>query len=245
MVDHIHIVGCPKTRLTKERFENVLEEGYKHVPTGKWLFNLGNSRFDREHIYEREGYTIINKVDNVYNCFNKKRMFRILIRNDVGCLKYFNFQVQEDIDLVRKYVRHGYAICLRANKRMRIVKTAADFERHYNNYTYATKVEDKLFEYRVVILHNKLVNIFIKNKHDNGFKYKQENCTFARLTLPDNDPVLATSLKAARVLGIDLCGVDILVNKNKEAKIIEVNSGNGMMSRTIKKILKILKSETK
>lgn len=244
MEDEIIVVGCPKTRLTREKFEEVIIE-YEKLPKGKWLFNLGNGNFmwEREHI--SNGFKIINKVENIKNCSNKKRMFEILTHNNVPCLEYFDLDNPTDIFYAKHAIAIGKILCLRRRKRLKRVDNLNSFNYHRDWYRYATTKENKRFEYRVVMLYNEPIVVFIKNPNDHIFKYKQEYCTFARITLPKDDSVLKVCKQATKALGIDMCGVDILVNKKGEAKIIEVNSGNGMAGRTIKKIMKLLRKNAK
>jgi len=237
--DDIHIVGCPKTRITKETFERIIEE-YDKLPSGKWLFNLGNGNFGGQGRYESEGYNIINKVNNIKNCSNKKRMFEILRQNKVPSLIYYDLNISQDRLRAMQHIRNGGIICLRRRKSLKRVKTLEGFNRLYQSYNYATAQENKRYEYRVVMLKDNVVVVYVKNPSLKVFKYKQEYCTFGRITLEKNSDILEVCKQSTKALGIDICGIDVLVNKKGQAKIIEVNSGNGMAGRTIKKIMKML-----
>lgn len=238
----IVLVGCPKTRITHETFEEIIET-YDKKPENDYLINLGNSNFGEENRYERRGYKIINRTRNMKNCSDKKKMFEILTSRGIDCLTYFDLDSHSDRESIRRCLRQGSEMCLRSKGKLFRIRTVQGFEHNYHRYRYATISERKRYEYRVVMLHNKVLTTFLKVPQEHTFMLKHRNCRFSRITLPREDDIYKICRQATQALGIDLCGIDVMVTVSGEAKIIEVNSGNGMMPATIKKILRTLRDE--
>lgn len=170
------------------------------------ILNLGNSNLSMYNI--PLGCVTLNHPLSVRNSANKKRMFELFQQNNIRCLKYVPYGVGQ----VRLYNRHQL------------------FKRKY----YATVREDKLREFRIIVFKNKILKTYEKVPNNNDFVLKKENCTFKRVRFPFQRDIETNIINSVRCLGLDLAGVDMLINKKGEDKIIEVNSGPGMGIPTIK-----------
>jgi len=230
------INGCKRTCKTKKLMKEMLPRELKNE---KILINLGDS-----YLNERDypNYEIINKVSAIRNCSNKKRMFEIFKQNNIISVHYFDLREQrfEAVD----YLYGGFKLVLRKGKEIKII--GMDKLEELKSYDYATIKEEKVKEYRVILFRGKIVRAMRKMPQTTDFQFKQENCKF--VTVTENSfprEVIKNMIKAQKVLGIDLCGIDLLKNTDGEWKILEVNSGMSMSPKSVEIFYKMLIEEQK
>ena len=170
--------------------------------------NLGNSNID----YTDDDYLIINEPDAIRNSANKKRMFELFKENNIRCVEYVDIREVNIFQrlLGKLYIRKGYA----------------------------TKRENKVSEFRIIVFNNRILKTYLKMPQNKNFVLKKNNCVFKRIREPFIRSVKDNILNSVKCLGLDLAGVDMLINTNNEDKIIEVNSGPGMGYPTIRKLYK-------
>ena len=195
---------CITGRLLKEYMLESLEDK-------KILLNLGNSHLNIGK-YIIEGYNILNSLESIRNSANKRRMFRLFKENNIRCLKYVPI---EDLNTSKYFLER---------------LTSQFFIRN----GYATIKEDKSIEYRIIVFRNRILKTYIKIPQTNEFILKKQNCVFKRMRMPFDYNIQENIINSVKCLGLDLAGVDMLINKKGEDKIIEVNSGPGMGIPTIK-----------
>jgi len=230
------IVGCNKTSETTEQLNNLLPNDLKNTNI---LLNIGYSKF-KETDYK--DYLILNTTESIKNCLDKKLMFKILKKNQVKCLKYFD--LNKNIDKVRTifYLLLNKELVLRNEKSLKVINFKEFKEIFNKKWKYSTLKENKLIEYRIIVFKNRIVRAMIKLNTSKDFQIKQENSKFIDIDinkLPKK--VLKNIFKAVNSLKIDLSGIDILINKKGKFKIIEVNSGMSLCSKSIKRFYDILR----
>lgn len=176
----------------------------------KIFLNLGNSFLHTNTL--GQGYTILNTPQAVRNSANKIRMFELFKLNNIRCLEYVSS-------------RDMY-------KFTNLIKARAG--QLFMRKGYATVREDKAVEYRIIVFKNKILKTYVKIPNGDDFVLKRKNCSFKRIRFPFPPEVKSNILNSVKCVGLDLAGVDMLINEKGEDKIIEVNSGPGMGEATIK-----------
>ena len=198
------------------------------------VLNLGNSNFD-EQPYLDEGYDFINRSRNIKNCVNKKSMFLNLIMADIPCLDYYDLEELESINHSYLDLLLGKTLLLRSPhyRDYMLVSRDTPVVPFNPRYTYATKLEDKLREWRIIVFNGRIFRDWEKTPLDPTELYwHKENCVFSKVRYPNNIPE-DLALRSALALGMDLCGVDILENKDHDYKVIEVNSSMALSETSV------------
>lgn len=218
------IFSCNATEETGERLKNLLPQELENKPIA---LNLGYSDFK-----EIEGYKTLNPSYAVKNCVNKKEMFKTLKKSKIKCLKFFDLNTIKGKFLSLFCLLIGKEIVLRSNG-IKILKLK-DFSKILKNKDYATIKENKILEYRLIVFKNKIIRGMVKINKRGDFIVKQSNSRFKDIDLnkiseKDKQNIINSSL----CLGLDLSGVDVLVNNKGKFKIIEVNSGMALCSKSI------------
>lgn len=230
------VKGSGRTEETTKRLQDLMPSNLENE---KIVLNVGNSSLN-EDCYK--DYIILNKVNSVKNCVNKKEMFKTLKKNGVKTLYYLD--LNKPIDKLKSIFLLGInkELVLRNREGLKIINKKNLKEVFNKNWDYATIKENRLIEYRVIIFKNKVVRITFKLNKNNDFALKQNNSTFIEVDI-NKIPlkVRKNLLKAVEMLGIDLCGIDFLVNKKGKYKIIEVNSGMAMCEKSINSFYEILR----
>lgn len=214
----INIVGCGLTAETIER----LEHRFSDV-NSDFILNIGNSEF--------EGKGVLNKADKIKGCIDKKNMFREFKRNGVNCLKFYDLGSWYGWVRALFRVVFGNKLVLRKGRNCKVVRLKG-FLKNYGNYDYGTLFENKVFEYRVLVFKGNIFRSMIKfNPFSKKFRLCLDNTHFKDCWV--RSEIEKESLKAVKCLGLDLAGVDVLMNDRFQFKVIEVNSGMGLQKESI------------
>jgi glutathione synthase/RimK-type ligase-like ATP-grasp enzyme len=172
----------------------------------KIILNLGNSKLDTSRYQD---WLIINKSESISNSANKKRMFELFQQSNIKCLEY-----RQSISRV-------------------IFFRSVWFKRKWG----WTRRENKVKEYRVIVFLNKIFKIYEKIPNNQiDFQWKKDNTIFTRRRMQFPEDVKLNIINSVKCIGLDLAGVDVLLNDLGEYKVIEVNSGLGMGEPTIRKL---------
>lgn len=235
------IISSNRTCKTKQLVRELIPEWAKYK---KILLNLGDSSINEE---EFRDYLIINKVDNILNCSNKVRMFEIFNENGIKSVTYVPLSRENygNINLLKFKVKFTKKdLVFRKGKELKIIPIEQVSVKDMNYYNFATIREDKEKEYRIIVYKGKIVRVMNKINNTGDFQFKQDNCSFVTIDFNRFPQEVKDNLfKAVRVLGIDLCGIDLLRNQRGEYKILEINSGMSMSERSIESFFELLKSE--
>lgn len=222
-----------KSRDTASRMRDLIPEDLMDSDV---VINLGNSNPQLD-----DEYFIINSAESVRNAADKQRMFEIFNRNNIKCVKYYdlnNFDTFTEAKRQMLYLNkclvirdNGYKLIGRKNS-TQLPKCG-----------YGTVREQKLKEYRIIVFRGRFLKVYEKLPFEQCFAWKQDKCKFQRVFYPDFEPeVVDNIINSVKCLGLDLGGVDLLLNTKGEYKILEVNSGMGMSDRTISQLYKRLKT---
>jgi glutathione synthase/RimK-type ligase-like ATP-grasp enzyme len=228
------VIGCKRTCKTLRRMKQQIPF---RLSNKKLLINLGNGDMG----YTPYGYEVINTPTAVKNCSNKKRMFNILEDNDIKTLSFMDTDVEEDYTRAMTLLSEGEDIVLRGlDGKWQVVDSPDDLTVMWDDFDYATKYEEKKYEYRIIIFRDELFKIYRKLHKGDDFCLKKDNCAFI-IVKPErmgsrHERMISECLRASKSLEIDLCGFDVMINTADEVKIIEANSGMAMCENTINQL---------
>lgn len=190
------------------------------------MINLGNTGID-ETLYKN--HIIINSIQSIKKCKNKKKTAKIL-----GRLSIKHYHPKNPIVLLNLHK----GIYLRTPQGVQHCNTLKEYAQHYRTATSATIKQDTAIEYRTIMLWHEPIRIQLK--HYNGqHTRKLHNTTWEEIPIHHFDPHNLQKLsKATRKLKIHLCGIDHIVTKKGQWKILEINTAPGMNHNTLQKITK-------
>jgi len=219
-----------RTRETKERIKDLMSDSLKRK---KVFLNIGNTKSGADK-YKRIGYLILNSNKAVENSADKKKMFRLFKENKINSVKFIELTFFGKLKSIC-YLLIGKDLVLR-EKGLNVLGIS-QFINFLKSENYVTLKENKIIEYRVIVFKNKIIRVMIKLAKEKDFSLKWENCRFKEVdkdTLKDKENII----KSVSCLNLDLAGVDVLVNKKGESKIIEVNSGMSLNEKSINLLFK-------
>lgn len=206
--------------------------GYKqHVPRGyDILFNYGVS-----HHENTRAKMTINEQHRIHVCRNKVETFKVLQKTGVRIPIFFT--KREDIPK-----RHG-TIVVRAivdgcqNEGMKYIYQGENIP---EAPLYTQYIEHRA-EYRIVVFMGKIVGRYHKQENpDNPGNYQFQLMHKAGFKMMDKD-----CLTAAKALGIDYVGFDVLENDRGDHFVLEANSGPILLPDVEEAIKKYFKQLTK
>jgi hypothetical protein len=223
---------------TGERLEESLEGS--DMKDKKIVLNIGDSSFN-EAEYVLSGYDIINRVEDIKRCVDKKRMFKELAKGNVKCLDFMDLKTINGVLKAVLLIQCSKRLVLRieGRRKYKCISTLKELLDNLRECDYATAYEEKINEWRVLCYRGQVLRVWDKEPDDDNVRFwHRSNCTF---NSSDNIEVGRLGLEASRALGIDLSGVDVLENDRHELKVIEVNSGMAMSYGTIKRLFNKIK----
>ena len=184
----------------------------------------------RENIVTNNTTIIYNKVSGIENATNKLTSRQKFIENKVSCPSLITPQNvnSEHLPIIARPFIHS------KGKNFIILDTIDKFKNHYDSsrYYYSNFI-DKIREFRVHLGHSKVLALMEKKKPQNG------NIAWNR-ALNDEEPfdyvpwnqideqnlknVLIEAIKAVNCLGLDMGGVDVMLDADNNVFVLEVNT---------------------
>ena len=193
----------------------------------KIFLNIGNTNSKG-----KKGYTILNTTKAVKNSVDKKKMFKLFKENEIKSVKFINLDNFLGKIKAVGYLTIGKDLVLReVGLNILGISQLINF---LKSKEYATIKEKKVLEYRVLVFKDKILRTTIKLPKQKDFILKQENCKFVGVKPKFSEEDKKNIINSVKCLGLDLGGVDVLVNGKDEMKIIEVNSGMSLCSKSVK-----------
>ncbi len=186
---------------------------------------------------ENLGIRVINSTSSMMNSQNKAVTSQLLVKNNVNTPK-FMFTKQKDYELIHNFFDNKKFVMKKVDGSQGIGVYLIENEEDYN-YAY-NEINDIYFcqdfiensfgkDIRVYVLGNKVLGC-VKRISDNSFKSnfslggRVENCEL-------NDDIIEISLNAAKAIGLDFCGIDLLITKDSYT-VCEVNGNAGFRTIT-------------
>lgn len=225
------IINCRKTQPTADLMNELMPDDLNRLDV---VINLGNSNSTEEALHN----WTINNTNAIKNSADKKTMFRLFKANKIPSVEYYDLNDNCDRRVVELGLQIGVPFVLRRDNPKRFKRAASEsYIRQLDRFTYATIQEKKQIEYRIIVFNNRILRCMVKMNLNHDFRLKQHNCKFVGINKREFPiEVLRMVKKAVKCVGLDLSGVDVLLNELGEWKILEVNSGMGMNKRTINKL---------
>lgn len=201
----------------------------------KVLLNWGNSQPQ----FSLNGVTVLNKPEAVATASNKLKAFHKMQEGGVRIPEFTN-----DIELAKEWIDDGrIVICrklLRANSGRGIViaKDVAELVAAPLYVKYIRKEK----EYRVHVFNGQVIDYVEKRRRrgfqENGIYNKyirsyEQGWVMARENVTVTDDIKAEAIKAVQVLGLDFGAVDIVMNKDNQPVVLEVNTAAGIQGQTV------------
>ncbi len=190
------------------------------------------------NLLEEKGYKVFNSADCIKNCDNKALTYKILADNKLPIPKTFIFpllfypNVQNNILFIEKVENElAYPVVVKKwfgseGQQVFLVKNRQEFVDLLNREKQELLIQEYFSEcfgsdIRINVVNNEIVASMQRFSKDD-FRANLSNGGVAESYKPtESEKILA--LKAAKALGCDFCGVDILQTQ-KGPVICEVNS---------------------
>lgn len=221
------------TRETSTLLREMMPEEFRELPI---VLNYGNGCNFRESKYGNK--LILNHKEAVRRCSNKKEMFRYISDCSV---EYIDIKMVEGFrNAVDKLLKKKELVGRKGN-RIGIIKRIRELVDVYPDIDYVTVKEDKEKEFRVLMVLGEPFRIMEKINSNGDFMLKHANSTFRGRKISNFDFDIMEKIKCAvKKIGIDVCGVDVCLNRKGEYKILEINSGASLCKRSVRKFYKKL-----
>jgi glutathione synthase/RimK-type ligase-like ATP-grasp enzyme len=185
----------------------------------------------------------INSIESIENCTNKLIMKRLFIENEVSTPEIID--IVEDLDYNFKKPLVAKRTFRSKGKGMQLLSSIEEYNEFYNKYIKNNKYNNKnpyyleiyynyIKEYRIHV--SSAGGYFYTNRkmlksdadvrwyrnNDNCVWFLEENELFDKPSTWDN--IVEECQKAREALGLDICGLDVRVNKKGDCMIIEANT---------------------
>jgi hypothetical protein len=183
----------------------------------------------REQLPTDKSTVVYNKIAAIANATDKARSRELFIEHGVSCPKLITPEniVIEDFPIIARPLVHS------KGKNFDVIKTVEEYEEHYKEGWYYSNFIDKDREFRVHVAHGKVLALMEKPKP------AEEMMAWNRALNADEDPfiyvkwddidkqnlknVLVEGINAAKALGLDFGGIDVMLKGNK-AYVLEANT---------------------
>lgn len=188
---------------------------------------------------ESLGIRVINSTQSMMNSQNKALSSQLLVKNSVNTPKFL-FTKYKNYELIHNFFDNKKFVMKKMNGSQGIGVYLIENEEDYNNAYY--EINDEYFcqefidysygkDLRVYVLGNKVLGC-VKRISDSSFKSNYSlGGRVEKYEL--NDAIKEISLKAAKAIGLEFCGIDLLFTENSYT-VCEVNGNAGF--RTISQV---------
>lgn len=222
-------------QLIKQYYRYFIDNDITNIVKSKFI-NVTNSiviRWGTREELETNNTTIIyNRSDAIANSTDKKLSRQLFIENNVSCpilITPDNFQ-ELYLPIIARPLVHS------KGKNFVVLNNFEEFDNHYSvNYKnwYYSNFIDKQREFRVHCGHSKVLVLMEKSNPNNGniawnrAQNDTEPFTYVTWTQIDEQNlkcVLVEALKATAAIGLDMSGVDVMLDSNNVAYVLECNT---------------------
>lgn len=194
-------------------------------------FNFDNSVIIRWGTREPITYhssIIYNKSGAIANATDKLLSRQIFAERGVSAPRLLN-QVddyREGIVIARPFVHSK-------GNNFVVLESKEELEKHWRSGWYYSEFVDKVREFRVHCGHGKVLALMEKHNPNNGNhawnRAQNDTEPFTRIKQKETDEqnlrgIMVEALKAVKSLGLDMGGVDVMLDENGISYVLEVNT---------------------
>lgn len=213
-------------------YKNNTTKGYNVQPLNSIDFrNSKVVRWGNRIEIDTNGSIVYNQSKNINNATNKKVAREIMQRAGVNVPKIVTPENITNADLPVICRPHFHA----KGKNFITLNSISEFKNHYSptRYYYSAFI-DKVKEFRVHCAHSKILNFLEKPNPKNGniaWNRAQNGEAFENVKWNDyNFNCGIEAIKAVKALELDFGGVDVLLDRNGKAWILEINTSPTLAS---------------
>lgn len=210
-------------------FNNNLPDGCFIRTIGKGTFQQITRRLTMLHILKKLGVVLFNDI----NCIEKstdKSMTTFLLSNKKINTPYT--WVPENLKIAKKIIKkeeyiiwkplfgsQGKGLKIIKNKNLTIKDERVYYLQKYENIKIKSKKEWQ--DYRILVCDNKIIASMIRKNKKNITNIGQGGKPF---NLNINKDIRKISIKASKIVKANYAGIDLIIDKNKNLKVLEINS---------------------
>jgi len=182
------------------------------------------------------GIRVINSTRSMFNSRNKALTAWILVKNNVSTPKFL-YSKEKNYDFIHDYF-DGKKFVMKENegsqgKGVYLIENEEDYNKVYRmnqEYFYQEFIEfSRGMDIRSYVLGDKVLGC-VKRVSDTGFKSNYSLGGSVK-SYELNESIKEISLKAAKALGLDFCGIDLLFTR-ESFTVCEVNGNAGFRTIT-------------
>ena len=207
------------------------------LPKYDFVIYLDKDRYVAE-LLEKAGYKLYNSVESIVKCDDKMLTHLCLVNQGIkmpttvsSTLCYTDNGYRDYLKLVVDKV--GLPMIIKENygslgKRVYLINNYEELLAKENELIHIPHIFQEFIEcskgkdYRIIVIGGKVV-AYMKRENKNSYLSNlATGGTASKVTLPK--VFLDTAEKAAKIIGLDYCGVDILEGPSGEPILAEVNS---------------------
>lgn len=200
-------------------------------------FNFDNSviiRWGTRENITANNSIIYNKAGAIANATDKLISRQLFIKNDVSAPRLLNHidDYNSGVVIARPYIHSK-------GKNLIVLNNKQELQNHWRNGWYYSEFIDKVREFRVHVGHSKVLALMEKHNPNNGSiawnRAQNDTEPFTRIKQAEADDqnllsVLQEAIKAVNALGLDMGGVDVMLDKDGIAYVLEVNTASTLNS---------------
>lgn len=191
------------------------------------------------HLLEKKGYRLFNSAQAIADCDDKARTYMLLSENEVPIPQTVFGPLNYSYEISESFIKNlentlPFPLIAKDNhgslgNNVFLLKTESelsDFEltHRYNGRLYQEFISSSFgVDYRLLVIDGQLVAAMKRVNETGDFRSNiAQGGKGYQTEVPPSYKVLAE--KVARLLKLDYCGVDLLIGKNQEPLLCEVNS---------------------
>ena len=194
-------------------------------------FNFDNSviiRWGTREDIKASNSIIYNNTKAIANATNKLVSRQLFAEKGVNAPRLLNHidDYKDGIIIARPFVHSK-------GKNFVVLNNKQELQDHWRNGWYYSEFVDKTREFRIHVGHSKVIAVMEKHNPKNGStawnRAINDTEPFTRISQTQSDEqnllsVMQEAIKAVNTLGLDMGGVDVMLDKNNIAYVLEVNT---------------------
>lgn len=176
---------------------------------------------------------VYNKSEAIAKATDKKLSRQLFIENNLSCPKLINFEAEAvKFPIIARPNTHS------KGKNFVVLNNLNEFKNHFYRHSingwYYSEFIDKVQEFRLHVAHGRILNYLEKPRpEDNQIAWNRaiNEDPFVNVRWDDyNNNIANLAIKAVQMIGLDFAGVDLMLDKNGKAYLLEINTAATLAS---------------